>query len=64
MKRQVVPVVMISIAAHREHVVTKHPPALHVNTTTMLQFAHLALSAKKYMHQSLVYHAKKFQLNA
>jgi hypothetical protein len=64
MKRQVAPVVMISIAAHREHVAMMHQHAHPASTTTMLQFVHHALSVKKFMHRSLVCHAKKFQLNA
>jgi hypothetical protein len=61
-------VVLVAMTLHRlvrhVHIKMKHLPALHVNTTTMLQFAHLALSAKKFMHRSLVCHAKRFRLNA
>jgi hypothetical protein len=74
MKRQVVPVVMTQrhIApevtchrfAHHELVAMKYQLAHRASTTTMLQFVHRALSAKKFMHRSLVCCAKKFQLNA
>jgi hypothetical protein len=74
MKRQVVPVAMTQrhIApevtchrfAHHELVAMMHQLAHRASTTTMLRFVHHALSAKKFMHRSLVCHAKKFQLNA
>jgi hypothetical protein len=77
MQRQVARVVMMHQPAHlvnttmrplHEHhasVVTMHQQVVHHEHIKMKHLsAHLALSAKKFMHQSLVCHAKRFQLIA
>jgi hypothetical protein len=65
MKRQVVPVVTISTAAHLAlAVMMQHRLAHRASTKTKRQFVPHALSVKKFMHRSLVCHAKKFQQNA
>jgi hypothetical protein len=50
--------------AHHAPVVTKLLLARHASTTTKLLLARHEQSGKKYMHQSLGCHVKKFQPNA